>query len=323
MKTPKIGIITVNWRNYKDTIECLESLLKQDYPDHQIFILDNGSNDGSAECIAEWGREKLGNDFFSVEVEDAEQLSFNQKVILLESRENLGFTGGNNLACRVAMKTGAKYVWFINNDTVQDSGALSALVNAAKSDVKAGMVGSKVLYFGKPDVVESIGSTLILPIGVFRHIRQGNRDSDVPPILIKVPYVYGCSFLVKAALMEDVGLMDERYFLLREESDWSIRARRKGWKLYSALNSRVWHKGTTSIGKRSETFFYYVTRNTFLFMREHYPIFLPITVLFMLPLLLGLVLVDSFFLDRKAPIGRLKMVAIGYIHFFKGKFGRL
>ncbi len=318
---PKVAVITLNWRNYKDTIECLESLLKQEYPDFQIFVLDNGSYDGSAERIDEWGR-KLGGDFSSVQAENSEQLSFNQGVILLKSKENLGYAGGNNLACRIAIKTGAKYIWFINNDTVQDSRALNVLVSAVESDVKVGMVGSKILYFSKPDVIESMGSTLIVPIGIFRHIGHGNRDPDVSSILIKVPYVYGCSFLVKVALIKDVGLMDERYFLLREESDWGLRARRKGWRLYVAPDSKVWHKVSTAIGKRSEPFFYYVTRNTLLFMWKHYPIFMPLTALSMVFLIPGLILVDNFFSMRKNLFGKLKMMAYGYIHFFGQRFGK-
>ena len=319
---PKVAIITLNWRNYKDTIDCLNSLLKQEYPYFQIFVLDNGSHDGSVEHIEDWGKKRLGNDFLSVPADNAERLAPKQRVVLLKSEENTGYTGGNNLACRVAMHTNAVYIWFINNDTIQDSGALSALVSAVESNVKAGMASSKVLYFTRPDVIESIGSTLIVPIGVFRHMGQGNRDSDVSQTLIKVPYVYGCSFLVKVALIKDVGLMDERYFLLREEGDWSIRARRKGWNLYSALNSRVWHKVASSIRKRSELFFYYVTRNTLLFMWKHYPIFMPLTALSMLFLLSGLIFVDNFFSMRKNLFGKLKMMALGYIHFFSRKFGK-
>lgn len=319
----KVAIITLNWKNYKDTIDCLESLLKQDHPDFQIFVLDNASNDGSAKLIEEWGKTRLGHDFFSATIKEAEGLFFNQKIVLLKSNENLGFAGGNNLVIRTAIRIGAKYVWLINNDTIQDKNSLTALVNAAQSGNKVGMVCSKVLFFGRPDVIESVGSTLIAPLGVFRHIRQGMKDSDVPSMLMEIPYVYGCSFLVSAKLINDVGFMDERYFLLREESDWSIRARREGWNIYSAPASVVWHKVTRSIGKRSEIFFYYVTRNTLLFMKNHYPSFLPTTMLFMFPLVLWLIFVDSLFSQRRTILRKIKMMILGYIHFFKGRFGSL
>lgn len=320
---PKTAIITLNWKTYKDSIECIESLLKQDYPDFQIFVLDNGSDNSSVENIEEWGKAKLGNDFLPVTIKESEKVSINQRVILVKSKENLGFAGGNNIVIRTAIRIGAKYVWLINNDTIQEKNSLTALVKAAQSDNKAGMVCSKVLYFARPDVIESVGSTLIAPLGVFRHIRQGMKDSDVPSMLMEIPYVYGCSFLVSVELINDVGFMDDRYFLLREESDWSIRARKRGWKIYSAPASVVWHKVTRSIGKRSEIFFYYVTRNTLLFMKKHYPLFLPTTILSMLPLVLGLIFVDSLFSQWRTILRRIKMMVLGYIHFFKGRFGRL
>jgi GT2 family glycosyltransferase len=323
---PKTGIITLNWRHCQDTIECIESLLKQDYPDFHIFILENGSGDGSAEALEEWGKARLGNDFLSVTTKEAEKkegLSLNKRIVLIKSDENLGFAGGNNLLIRMAIQIGARFFWLINNDTVQDKNALTALVKAAQSDEKAGMVCSKVFYYNKPDMIESVGSTLIIPFGVFRHIRQRLNASDLPSKLMNVPYVYGCSFLVSVELINDIGLMDERYFLLREESDWNIRARRRGWNIYSAPDSVVWHKVTSSMGKRSEIFFYYVTRNTLLFMREHYPLFLPVTIFSMLPLVTGLIFVDNLFSERKNMFSKLKMVALGYIHFFNGKLGRL
>ncbi len=321
VSSPKAVAITLNWENAADTIECAESLLGQDYPDFQVFILDNGSRDGSAEHLERWGRERLGDDFLSVASVEGESPPFREKVVLFRSGENLGFSGGNNVLMRHALRIGARYVWLINNDTIQDSAALRALVSVAQTHDRAGMVCSKVLYFDRPDTVESMGSVLLAPFGIFKHIRHGKKDLGPSPAR-EVSYVYGCSFLVSASLPADTGLMDERYFLLREEGDWSIRARRRGWKLYCAPDSMIWHKGTVSIGKRSETFFYYVTRNTLLFMREHYPLFLPTTALSMLPLVLGLILVDSLFSQRRLLSGRMGAVLLGYSHFFKARFGR-
>lgn len=320
---PWATAITVNCRNHRDTIECVESLLKQDYPNFHIFVLDNGSFDDSAEQLEVWGRRRLGNDFLSLPVDGAGQQSFCQKVVLFKSGENLGFAGGNNLVCQFALCAGAVYIWFINNDTVQDSAALSKLVSVVQENSTAGMVCSKILYSSKADTIESMGSSLIVPFGIFRHIRHGAKDSGLSSVPMEIPYVYGCSFLVSAGLIKAVGLMDERYFLLREESDWSLRARRKGWRLYCSPESRVWHKGTASMGKRSGTFFYYVTRNTLLFMQKHYPLFLPTAALVMFPLVCGLILVDSLLSERRGPIAKLRMAALGYLDFFRGRFGRL
>lgn len=323
---PKVAVSTLNWNNYETTVECLESLLNQDYPCFSIFVLENGSDDGSAEKLREWGKARLGKDFLSLTAEEAEKAegqALNKRFILIEADENLGFAGGHNFIIPIAQKTGVQYVWCINNDTIQDRNSLRALVDVAQSASRIGMVCSRVLYYNKKNVVESMGSTLIIPLGVFRHIGQGLKNSGILATSMEIPYVYGCSFLVDVALINDIGLMDERYFLLREESDWSIRARRKGWKICTATDSIVWHKASSSIGKRSDTFFYYVTRNTLLFMRKHYPLFLPLTILFQLPLVTGVIFMDSLFSRRKRLLRRLKMAALGYIHFARGAFGRL
>jgi GT2 family glycosyltransferase len=320
---PKVSIITINWKNYSDTIECVESLMRQDYAEFKIFILDNGSNDNSVRCIELWGEEKVGRDFISVPAVGVERPLFDQKVVLLKSPENLGFAGGNNLACQFALKTGADYIWFINNDTVHDSGALSAMVEAAQKAYRAGMICSKVCYFNKPDIVESLGVTMKAPFGIFKHIGQGMRDCNIDSAPIEIQHVYGCSFLVNCESIKEAGFMDERYFILREENDWGKRVQQKGWKLYCAPGSKVWHKVSATIGKRSDTFFYYVTRNTLLFMKDYYPLFLVPTVLSLLPLVVGLILIDTILSERKAVYKRLRMAVLGYLHFFKGKFGKV
>jgi GT2 family glycosyltransferase len=323
MDLDKVAIITLNWKNADTSIECIDSLLNQAYPNFQIFVLDNGSCDGSAQKIEDWCRARLHDDFISVAAEEAERMTLLQKVVLLKSNENLGFAGGNNLAIRIAIMKGFKYVWLINNDTVHEANSLSALVLTAESDRKAGMITSKVLYFASPDVIESMGSKLFIPFGIFRHIGRGMKSSSVSPAPFEVPLVYGCSFLVREQMIRDVGLMDERFFLLIEEGDWSLRARRRGWKIYASPASAVWHKVSLSIGQRSEAFFYYVTRNTLLFMRKHYPGFLPLAAIVMFPLVAGLIIADTFYSERKNPLQRFKMVLLGYRHFLQGRFGKL
>jgi GT2 family glycosyltransferase len=318
---PKVGIITLNWRNCRDTIECVESLLRQDYPDFQIFVVDNGSDDGSADCLEAWGEKKHSEYFVSLWADEANEQPVGHKIVLLKSRENLGFAGGNNLACKIAGKTGSHLFWFINNDTVHDGKALSALVETMQTAPRAGMTCSKVLYFNKTNVIESLGATLVVPFGIFRHIGQGAIDDVADSAPIEVPYIYGCSFLVSAELLREVGLMDERYFILMEESDWSIRAGRKGWKLYCSPGSKVRHKVSATIGKRSGIFFYYFTRNTLFFMQKHYPFFLPLTFISVLVTVVGLISFDSVFSEGKF-LGRVKMALLGYMHFLLGKHGK-
>ncbi len=127
---PMVYIILLNWNGWKDTVECVESCRKLSYPDVRIVIVDNGSTDGS--------ETRLRERFPDLE--------------LIQTGANLGFAGGNNVGIRYALEKGAEYVWLLNNDTIADAEALSALVQAAEDDQTVGMVGSKIVYHDDPRI---------------------------------------------------------------------------------------------------------------------------------------------------------------------------
>lgn len=110
MKYPKVFIIIVNWNGLKDTLECLQSVFKQDYPNFEVIMVDNGSKDNSVQVIR----------------------NAYPQIILIENKENLGYTGGNNVGMHYAVNSGSDYVWLLNNDTVVEPDTLSKLVAAAK-----------------------------------------------------------------------------------------------------------------------------------------------------------------------------------------------
>ncbi len=121
--TSKVFIVILNWNGIADTLECLASVKKLDYPSCRTIVVDNGSDDGSPERL-------------KAECPD---------IALIEHRANLGFTGGANAGIRYALAHGADYVWLLNNDSIVEPNSLSALVAAAKSDEAMGLV-SPLIY---------------------------------------------------------------------------------------------------------------------------------------------------------------------------------
>ena len=107
---PLIYIIILNWNGLQDTLECLGSILKMDYPNFRVVVVDNNSTDNSVDIIRK----------------------AHPQVSLIENKENLGYTGGNNTAMRYAMQHSADYVWLLNNDTTVEADTLSKLVFAAE-----------------------------------------------------------------------------------------------------------------------------------------------------------------------------------------------
>ncbi|WP_298267865.1 glycosyltransferase family 2 protein [Geobacter sp.] len=258
--TTSVYIIVVNWNNWKDTVECVESCRRLAYPEVRLLVVDNGSTDDSVE--------KLRRRFPDLE--------------LILTGMNLGFAGGNNVGIRYALEHGADYIWLLNNDAIVDPNALTALVCVAEENELVGMVGSKIPFFEKPHLLWYAGAVL----DTEKPYRSGHRglgeedrgQYDVPE---QTGYVTGCSLLVRRQVVEEIGLLDEGLFLYFEDSDWCARARRAGWKLFYAPQSVVLHKVSSSIGGAGSPFMrYYLARNLLYFVAKNYPGTLFRTVLF-------------------------------------------
>ena len=218
---PSVYIIVLNWNNCRDTLICLNSLEKLNYPNYRLLVVDNGSDDDSVVCI----RGAYPN------------------LELIETGRNLGFAGGNNVGIRYALERGADYVWLLNNDTKVDPRALTAMVEAAESDSRIGAVGSVLYYMDEPERMQAWGGGWVsLLSGVTGHYK-GPVDHG------KLDYITGASLLIRASTLREVGYLDERYFMYWEDVDLCFRIRRQGWKLAVADQSFVFHREGATKGK--------------------------------------------------------------------------
>ena len=290
---PLVYIIVLNWNGWQDTIECIESCLKLTYPRYRIVIVDNGSADGSVL--------KLQERFPGIDI--------------LQAGKNLGFAGGNNVGIRHALEQGADYVWLLNNDTIVDPTALAELVNAAKVSDAVGIVGSKIYFFSKPDVIWFAGGFIRYSRGTSVHRGQLERDEGQYNEISEVDYITGCSLLIKHEVVAKVGLMDERFFLLFEEADWNQRAKEQGYKILYVPLSKVWHKVSVSIGADSPAYYYYLIRNSLLFTLKHKPIYIPTVTL-------GKLMDITYLLSHKRfTVARAAL--IGLFDFYRFRFGQM
>lgn len=307
----KIYIILVNYNGWKDTIECLESILHNDYNPYQVIVCDNGSTDNSLDCIKKWAEGIISPEIdnsnplrhlvepFSVKPVNYSLFSYkdllnkdissslpDDKLIIIDTCSNLGFAGGNNAGVRFALlKNDFKGIWFLNNDTVIEKNSLSELVihshKCNNTGKKAGIIGSKLLYYDRPDIIQAAGGIYYKTIAYSKHIGTGEQDSgQFNHDDLKMDYVVGASMFVSKDFIEDIGLMNEEYFIYYEETDWIARGRRKNWVTGYSWRSRVYHKEGAAIGankqKRTKSgravFFFF--RNALIFTRHYYPLFL-------------------------------------------------
>src|SRR5579872_314519 len=299
---PMVTVILVNWNGWKDTIECLESVLRLNYPYFRVIVCDNASGDSSLDHIAAWANGDLSAECSSpallhltsppiskpvayLRLNPGEFINLSQrseKLILVQTGANLGFAGGNNVGLRLALTAGdSEFAWLLNNDTVVDPDALTHLARRMAEKPNAGMCGSTLLYYNVPDCVQVLGgSTYSRWLARIRQIGMGSNIRELPQpeeVEAEMQYVAGASMLLRRELIEDIGLLDERYFLYFEEIDLAVRAR-EHYTLAYAQESRVYHKegaaiGTSTRGARRPSALaqHYACRNRILFTRTYYP----------------------------------------------------
>lgn len=247
MRSPQVAVIVLNWNGLVDTLECLESLACLDYPDYEVVVVDNRSMDGSAEAIREQFPE----------------------VTLIENEENMGFTGGNNVGLRYAMAHGADYALLLNNDTVVDPAFLRVMVDVAEDEPAIGIAGPTICYHERPDVIWSAGGAIDWQRGSTRMVGLNERDEGqfgTEPRT--VDFVTGCAMLVRRAVLEQAGLLDERFFAYYEETEWCVRAARAGFRIVYVPLAHIWHKISPVAQADSPLVHYYMTRNRLLFLKS-------------------------------------------------------
>jgi hypothetical protein len=242
---PVVHFSILNWNQKDLTIDCLQSLAQLDYPNYEVVVVDNGSREGEAAAI---------------------RSSF-PDVTVLENKTNLGFAEGNNVGIRHALEDDADYVFLLNNDTTVDPQMLKHLIGVAESDEQIGIVGPKIKYFSEPETIWSAGGILDaqrMPIMLGLDEVDGGQHDE----LREVDWVTGCALLIKASLIEKIGLIDSRFFIYYEENDWCRRAREAGHRVIYVPEACMWHKIQPRHQALSPRYVYLMTRNRLLFLRK-------------------------------------------------------
>jgi GT2 family glycosyltransferase len=240
MKTPLVSIITVNYKQPVVTGELLKSLAQISYPNLEVILVDN------EQVFSDEGY--------------YQQLFPGIKVI--NSTENLGFAGANNLGIKAAK---GEYLFFLNNDTELENGVIEKLLLAFDCP-KVGAVSPVLRYTEKPEKIQFAGYTTIHPLTG----RNSPLKSLGSPTLAETPYFHGAAVMIPKRVLDQAGNMDEDYFLYYEELDWSQRIREAGFQLKVLKSAHVLHKESISTGKNSPLKVYYQTRNRVHFMRRNF-----------------------------------------------------
>ncbi len=283
---PKLAILIVAYGNPDDVVRCLKSLALSDYKDFAVFVCENGGNDRFVRLIeavtGETGILLRADDCLDSLDQPGGRLTAVVKcrfaggttiVRLGVANDNLGYGGGVNAWLeRLTGRQGWEAVLVLNPDTEVDKSCLSELM--AKAGEGYGMVGGSLVFDDSPTKIINYGLKWSRTTG--RVVAVG-RDfpAGVPPsaeMLLDIDAISGACVLVTRAFIEDVGLMQEDYFLYIEDLDWGLR---RGTHLIGfSEKAVVRHVGGTAIGsavdpkKRSYLSIYLSARNGILYARR-------------------------------------------------------
>lgn len=299
--TPSVAILVLNWNGWGDTIECLESLYRLDYPNFQVVLCDNASSDDSVAHIMDWAagkvpptlttpaelrhlvdppvRKPISTVRYSREEAEAGPPPSDASLIIINNGSNAGFAGGTNIGLRyLYTQPQLDYVWILNNDIIVAPTSLSRLMDSAKTTPSLGGVGPTLFEYKEPAVVQAAGGGTFNPWRGFpRAIGTANLEVAAGQPLA-LDYVAGGCMVAPLRTLAKIGTFDEGYFMYGEDVDLSQRIMAAGLTLAYVPMSHVWHKGGAAVGYQSPRHDYYAVRNNLFLIKKYHPRFLPLAL---------------------------------------------
>ncbi|WP_147676988.1 glycosyltransferase [Algibacter pacificus] len=270
----KLYILLINYNSHLDTLECLESIIKQTYTNYQVIIIDNSNTNSYLDQIELWCQGVYGEaittelpdivhpihakkvDYHRVSESALYKEAYNQRVVLVKADKNNGFAGANNVGLKYIQKFGEKsdLVWVLNNDTVIKKNAAELIVNKIDTygvTVDNLLFGTPLIEYYLPNKIQVIGGKYNKLLGVTSDVGGGlDKNQNIDAKQFKIDYPIGASMIVSKGFLESVGLMCEDYFLYFEELDWAQRLKKIEGKVEMLNVYGVYHKqGGSTLAK--------------------------------------------------------------------------
>ena len=301
--SPRVNILVLNYNRWRDTVECLESVFRITYPTWRVVVCDNASTDGSLDRIRDWADGRLthtlpaenplralseppvpkpirfvGYDNVRAEAGGRSD-DVDAPLTLINVGSNRGFTGGNNVGLRYLLanrgdELANEYVCLLNNDAVIAPSCIGHMVDLAERDAAIGAVGGTMFEYSAPNVVQVAGGGWVsLWHGGTRANGVGASRAEPPDRALG--FVSGCCMLVRLSTVARVGLLDERYFMYGDDTDWCVRMRAHGYRMGYAREAEIWHRGAGTAVRGGWTSDYHNVRSPLLFVWKFRPLRMP------------------------------------------------
>lgn len=253
LKAGQIGIVTVTYNSASVLPDFFDSLAAQTCREYTLYVIDNASKDNTLELC----RKRV-----------------DLPIVILANDANLGVAEGNNQGIRSALEDGCEFVLLLNNDTVFGGDLLDELRKGLIQE-QCAMVTPKILYHDEPSRIWAAGGRF-QPWCGYRtlHFGEGELDGGQFSSARVVTYSPTCCVLVRRDVFDRIGLMDPRYFVYSDDTDFMYRAMKAGIVMKYIPSSGLLHKVSSLTGGGSSTFaLRYGTRNRIYFIRKNLPRF--------------------------------------------------
>jgi GT2 family glycosyltransferase len=247
---PPVAAVVLNYNTPDDTLLAVRSLQASCRPLDHLIVVDNGPDESCERALA----------------------PCRGAVRFIRSPGNVGFSAGCNIGIRAALDAGAEFVLLMNSDAVLAPDALERLERALAAEPAAGIAAPLILSRAEPGTVASAGISYSTASGRMRHQGFGGRTEDFcegPAWAAEA--VSGCVMLIRRAVFEAAGLLDERYFFSFEDIEFCLRVRRAGLSSLLVPSALAYHEGHLSIGPASSSRLYYASRNHLLLAQSALP----------------------------------------------------
>jgi len=241
--------VVVNWNRRELLRACLNSLAGQRHTSFEVTVIDNGSNDGSAELV-----EKMSD-------------TFPVRLHLIRNVSNRGFCAANNQG--IAQARG-EMIALLNNDAEAEANWLAALEDVMRGADDVGMVASKILVWEDPKRIDKVGH-LIYPDGQNRGRGTGQIDRGQFDRVEEILWPDGCAAMYRRAMLDEVGAFDEDFFAYADDAELGLRGRIAGWRSMYAPGAVVRHHRGASLGLDSARRLTLIERNRVLLVVKLFP----------------------------------------------------
>ncbi|MEM3828974.1 MAG: glycosyltransferase family 2 protein [Conexivisphaerales archaeon] len=238
---PLVSVIIPTFNRRNDLLHCLRSLTESSYKNMEIIVVDNGSTDDTSEAV----KRHYPN------------------VRLIDLDKNTGVTGGRNAGARVAK---GDFILFLDHDMVVDKEMVGTLISFMLNDENIGAIGPVIYYFNEPTKIWAAGTSINILTG---KVSFNTRETNEAYFEVQV---LPAAIMVRREILQKIGLFDETFFAVYEDTDFCFRIREAGYKVMCVLRAKAWHK--TPLDKKLRELHllsrsYYIARNKIMFMKKH------------------------------------------------------